>query len=265
MKNGYGKLKFTSTIANEVQRVCFPRDIFASLGLLAVLAGTVVLMHTALYSRAVQRSNALQSRSEDLRIPYGSTRLPETHFGLTMGVQQDHGAESNRSKDGFGYLKQIATGVRIPSEEMHPLPGPQLANPRLIPSLWPVLGKVTSLFGKRLDPFKRVDAFHAGLDIASHYGDAIRATADGIVRETRWGTGYGRMIIIDHTSGISTWYCHLSSFSVKPKMHVTGGEIIGYEGQSGRSTGPHLHYEVRIYDAPVNPWQYLWDFHTSRS
>ncbi len=125
------------------------------------------------------------------------------------------------------------------------------------PSLWPIEGRVTSSFGERQDPFNSEGAFHAGIDIAAPYGTPVRATADGDVATAGWGTGYGREIMIDHGHEVSTLYAHLSSITVIAGQHVTRGEVIGYVGQSGRSTGPHLHYEVRVHSVPVNPHKYL--------
>lgn len=125
------------------------------------------------------------------------------------------------------------------------------------PSLWPIEGRVTSGFGERQDPFNSEGAFHSGIDIAAPYGTAVRATADGDVATAGWGTGYGREIMIDHGHNISTLYAHLSSIAVIAGQHVTCGEIIGYVGQSGHATGPHLHYEVRVHSVPVNPRKYL--------
>lgn len=125
------------------------------------------------------------------------------------------------------------------------------------PTLWPVVGRITSSFGERLDPFNGEGAFHSGIDIATTYGSAVRAPADGIVLKAGYGTGYGREIIIDHGSGIETLYGHLSGFAVTAGEQVRRGQVIGYVGDSGRSTGPHLHYEVRIRNTPVNPHRYL--------
>ena len=125
------------------------------------------------------------------------------------------------------------------------------------PSLWPVVGPVTSSFGERLDPFNGEGAFHAGIDISSHFGDPIRATADGTVETAGLASGYGREIVIDHGYGVKTVYGHLSGFAVTDGQQVTRGQVIGYVGTSGRSTGPHLHYEVRIRNTPVNPHKYL--------
>jgi len=127
----------------------------------------------------------------------------------------------------------------------------------IAPTLWPVVGRITGVFGERLDPFSGEGAFHSGLDIASRYGDEIRATGDGIVDTVEQRAGYGKLVIVDHGFGVTTWYGHLSGFNVQVGMRVKCGDVIGYEGDSGRSTGPHLHYEVRIYNTPVNPWRYL--------
>jgi murein DD-endopeptidase MepM/ murein hydrolase activator NlpD len=125
------------------------------------------------------------------------------------------------------------------------------------PNLWPVEGSVTGSFGERIDPFNGEGAFHSGIDIASSYGQAVIAPADGIVLFADFMGGYGRAIMINHGHGITTRYGHLSNFAVAAGQHVQRGDVIGYVGLSGRSTGPHLHYEVRINDTPVNPHKYL--------
>jgi len=125
------------------------------------------------------------------------------------------------------------------------------------PNLWPVQGQVTGSFGERIDPFNGEGAFHSGVDIGSSYGAPIIAPADGVVTFTDTLGGYGKAIMIDHGNGISTRYGHLSGFAVTAGQRVHRGDVIGYVGESGRSTGPHLHYEVRINDVPVNPYRYL--------
>lgn len=125
------------------------------------------------------------------------------------------------------------------------------------PNLWPVEGQVTGSFGERIDPFNGEGAFHSGVDISSNLGHPIIAPADGVVTYTDLLGGYGRAIMINHGNGISTRYGHLSGFAVTAGQTVHRGDIIGYVGDSGRSTGPHLHYEVRINDTPVNPYKYL--------
>ena len=125
------------------------------------------------------------------------------------------------------------------------------------PSLWPVVGPVTSSFGEREDPFNGEGAFHAGIDISSTFGAPVRATADGTVEMADRASGYGREIVIDHGYGVKTAYGHLSGFAVTEGQQVTRGQVIGYVGMSGRSTGPHVHYEVRVRNTPVNPHKYL--------
>jgi murein DD-endopeptidase MepM/ murein hydrolase activator NlpD len=125
------------------------------------------------------------------------------------------------------------------------------------PSMWPLEGRVNSSFGERLDPINGEGAFHSGVDICAPYGTPVRAAADGDVTKAEMGAGYGREITIDHGHEVETLYGHLSAFAVVAGQHVTRGQVIGFVGQSGRATGPHLHYEVRIHNVPVNPHKYL--------
>jgi murein DD-endopeptidase MepM/ murein hydrolase activator NlpD len=125
------------------------------------------------------------------------------------------------------------------------------------PSLWPVEGPVTGSFGERIDPFNGEGAFHNGVDISSSYGQAVRAPADGVVVFADSMAGYGRLVIVQHSTTLSTRFAHLSGFAVTDGETVHRGDLLGYVGLSGRSTGPHLHYEVRINNTPVNPHRYL--------
>jgi murein DD-endopeptidase MepM/ murein hydrolase activator NlpD len=125
------------------------------------------------------------------------------------------------------------------------------------PSMWPIEGPITSSFGEREDPFNGEGAFHSGIDISAPSGSPVRATADGDVSDASMGAGYGREVVLNHGHDLMTVYGHLSAIAVLPGQHVTRGEVIGYVGQSGRSTGPHLHYEVRVHNVPVNPHKYL--------
>ncbi|MGA3011772.1 MAG: M23 family metallopeptidase [Terracidiphilus sp.] len=125
------------------------------------------------------------------------------------------------------------------------------------PSLWPLEGRIASSFGERQDPINGEGAFHSGIDIDAPIGSPVRATADGNVISASMNSGYGREIVIDHGHDVMTIYAHLSVMSVVTGQHVTRGQVIGNVGQSGRSTGPHLHYEVRVHKVPVNPYKYL--------
>ena len=125
------------------------------------------------------------------------------------------------------------------------------------PTMWPVMGPITGAFGERTDPFNGEGAFHSGVDISCHYGQPVLAPADGVVTFADFYNGYGRMLQIDHGNGVSTRYGHLSGFAVSDGQTVRQGQVIAYVGLTGRSTGPHLHYEVRIHDTPVNPHKFL--------
>ena len=200
------------------------------------------------------RLNSLQSLAGEVAMAYGITRFHQSAFGLTDTAPD---VQFQESVDEFSYLEKNVTAVSMSGSGMRLLPETQLSTLGIVPTLWPVLGRITGVFGERLDPFSGEGAFHSGLDIASRYGDAVHATADGIIEEAGQRAGYGRVVVVDHGFGVTTWYAHLSAFKAQAGMHVKAGDVIGYEGDSGRSTGPHLHYEVRIYNTPVNPWRYL--------
>jgi murein DD-endopeptidase MepM/ murein hydrolase activator NlpD len=125
------------------------------------------------------------------------------------------------------------------------------------PSLWPVEGRVGSSFGGRSDPINGEGAFHSGIDIEAPIGTPVRATADGEVTGAMLGAGYGRQVVIDHGHDMMTVYGHLSAIVALPGQHVSRGQVIGYVGMTGRATGPHLHYEVRVHNVPVNPHKYM--------
>jgi murein DD-endopeptidase MepM/ murein hydrolase activator NlpD len=128
-----------------------------------------------------------------------------------------------------------------------------------VPSLWPIMGPITSGFGQREDPIlgNGEGEFHTGIDIGAPNGLPIRATGDGIVKTAEMANGYGREVVIDHGHGVDTLYGHMSGFAVVAGQTVVRGQVIGYVGHSGRTTGSHLHYEVRIHNTPVNPHKYL--------
>jgi murein DD-endopeptidase MepM/ murein hydrolase activator NlpD len=128
-----------------------------------------------------------------------------------------------------------------------------------VPSLWPVMGPITSSFGQREDPIlgNGEGEFHKGIDISAPNGVEIRATGDGVVKSAAMANGYGREVIIDHGHGVETCYGHMSGFAVMAGQAVVRGQVIGYVGHSGRVTGSHVHYEVRIRNTPVNPHKYL--------
>jgi murein DD-endopeptidase MepM/ murein hydrolase activator NlpD len=126
------------------------------------------------------------------------------------------------------------------------------------PTLWPVDGKLEGGFGGRRNPFGGPGyEFHSGQDIEAAMGTPVVAGARGTVSFTGWQNGYGQLVIVDHGGGLSTRYGHLSHIDVDTGQKVSRGQLLGHVGSTGRSTGPHLHYEVRINDEPVDPLQYL--------
>ena len=125
--------------------------------------------------------------------------------------------------------------------------------PHTTPSIWPSAGYVSSPYGLRFDGTE----FHQGIDIAADMGAPIVATADGVVTAAGWNGGYGNMVDVDHGGGIVTRYGHASALAVTVGQQVRRGEVIAYVGSTGRSTGPHVHYEVRVDGQPVNPAGYL--------
>jgi len=126
------------------------------------------------------------------------------------------------------------------------------------PNLWPTAGFLSGQFGQRESISELGEApFHAGVDIASAYGNRVLASADGTITTADCLSGYGNIVVIDHGFGISTRYAHLSVLSVELGQRVKRGEIVGLVGKTGRATGPHLHYEVRVGGKPVNPLQYI--------
>lgn len=125
------------------------------------------------------------------------------------------------------------------------------------PALWPLEGRLLSSFGTRQDPFSGMGGFHAGVDISAPTGTPVRATADGTVDFAGWNSGFGKLLVIRHPGGVETYYAHLSGFAVIPGQEIRMGEVVAYSGSTGRSTAPHLHYEVRDHGTPINPYKFL--------
>ena len=127
------------------------------------------------------------------------------------------------------------------------------------PAIMPVRGYPSGRFGYRLDPFSGERQFHPGIDISAPRGNAVTATADAVVVFARRKLGYGKLVVLEHRFGISTLYGHLNGFTVKRGQKVKKGDIIGYVGSTGRTTGAHLHYEVRLKGQPLNPLRFFRD------
>jgi murein DD-endopeptidase MepM/ murein hydrolase activator NlpD len=160
-------------------------------------------------------------------------------------------------EDTFGVLRDLLVGLenRLRSVRTNVEKREELAN--ATPSIWPAHGWLTSSFGGRQDPFTGENGHHAGLDISTDRGEPVYATADGTVESAAYSGDYGNLVTISHGFGLTTRYGHLSGFAVKPGELVKRGEVIGYVGSTGRSTGPHLHYEILANGRLLNPLQLL--------
>jgi len=125
------------------------------------------------------------------------------------------------------------------------------------PSIWPVQGWVTSGFGFRTNPFTGLNQMHEGMDISNRIGAPVVAPADGIISDTGSDWGHGKILVISHGFGVVSRYSHLNKVSVRVGQKVKRGDKIAEVGMSGKTTGPHLHYEVRLNSIPVNPMRYI--------
>ena len=250
----------------HLEKTTHEKDIqVASLGSLAsevsaiygLTAGRLTLTHGLKFSRAHKGGAAA---AEAARTPLK---------GTTTAITDD---SYYKSLDTFYALKRTAE-AGLPQQTLMPNLGVRgalgdlagldpsfaLASGRNVPDMWPILGPVNSGFGQREDPVigLGVGEFHKGVDIGSPDGTPVHAPADGRVVKAGMGTGYGREIEVDHGNGIVTVYGHLQGYNVVDGEQVVKGQVIGFVGHSGRTTGSHLHYEVQVRGSAVNPHKYL--------
>jgi murein DD-endopeptidase MepM/ murein hydrolase activator NlpD len=158
------------------------------------------------------------------------------------------------------FVNDLQSAVKVREQSLAELKQELLvkkARMEATPSIWPTNGDVTSRFGSRSSPFDGGSDWHPGIDIANSSGTTIVATADGEVIQSEWYGGYGNMVQIDHGNGIRTIYAHNSQIIVHTGQVVKKGQIIAYMGNTGYSTGPHLHYEIRVNGTTVNPMNFL--------
>jgi murein DD-endopeptidase MepM/ murein hydrolase activator NlpD len=278
---------FIASTPGKLKKLIVPAYVLHGIAILAIIGGITVVAAAGSYSRMlwkVGNYNALRHDQQTLKRQYqelqntvadtnqrlDSLQSLATEVAMTYGVLRYHPAAFDvsdnpvtpqdafdRSVEQYTFLKRNAAVIAISSGGLRLMPAMSFADSSYTPSIWPVLGHITDSFGERLDPFSGEGAFHTGIDVATDYGAPVHATADGIITIAENHAGYGRLVVIDHGFGITTWYAHLSSFSAVPGARIKRGEVVGYTGISGRSTGPHVHYEVRMNNAPINPWRYM--------
>jgi murein DD-endopeptidase MepM/ murein hydrolase activator NlpD len=161
------------------------------------------------------------------------------------------------TEDTFGVLRDLLYTLESRLQLVQPDVERRQALAAATPSIWPAQGWMNDGYGSRRDPFTGGSDYHPGLDISANRGEPVVATANGTVTNAQRSGAYGNMVVIDHGFGISTRYAHLDSFRLKPGDPVRRGEVVGYAGSTGRSTGDHLHYEVLVYGRHLNPLQFL--------
>jgi len=170
-------------------------------------------------------------------------------------------------KDEKGLIQQMSTDIeRLQSEaisreeslsELEKLLHTKKEMLTHTPSIWPTMGWVTSMFGFRTNPFTGLTQMHEGLDISNRLGTAVVAPADGIISDTGNDWVHGKILVISHGFGMTTRYSHLSKVMVRVGQKVKRGDKVAEVGMTGRTTGPHLHYEVKLNGIPVNPMRYI--------
>jgi murein DD-endopeptidase MepM/ murein hydrolase activator NlpD len=189
-------------------------------------------------------------------------RLPAVVKSRAMGggsgsVAPMLGRALGSSDSAFGVLREVLVGIEDRLELVRSGVERRHALAAATPSIWPVTGWLSSSYGGRRDPFTGQNDFHPGLDISSPQGEPVLAPADGVVSSASVSGNYGNLIVLDHGFGIVTKYGHLSRFAVMNGQEVKRGDVIGFVGTTGRSTSPHLHYEIWMNGQLTNPLRLL--------
>jgi len=281
MKQEYFVLVLAHSIRGRLRRIQIPHTAVYAILALALFGCFSIFGFVASYARMawkVANYNALRREADSLRTSYQNLQKVVSETNTQMASLQLYAKEVSSA---FGIKQKLegpsdvsAEGKLVPSvaESMEDysflrnldklaLPTRSWGRVQLEkakPNLWPVEGMLMSGFSQRTDPFSGEGAFHTGVDITAPTGTLVRATADGIVIQAEMVSGgYGRLIRIDHGGGVQTYYAHLSRINVHVGQDVRLGDVVGFVGSSGRVTAPHLHYEVRLGGAPVNPYRYM--------
>src|SRR5256884_6076181 len=278
---------FIASSRGKLRKVIVPAYVLHGIAVLALIGSISVTAAVGSYSRMlwkVGNYNALRHDQETLKKQYkqlqstvndtnqrlDSLQSLATEVAMTYGVLRYHPAAFDqsdnpvdaqdafdRSIEQYTFLKRNAAVIAISSSGLHLLSPMSFANSAYTPSIWPVMGHITDSFGERLDPFSGEGAFHTGVDVASDYGAPVHATADGIITIAGNHAGYGRLVVVDHGFGITTWYAHLSAFSAGSGARRQRRAGAGSTGISRRPTRPHSHPPIPANQPPHNTWRYL--------
>lgn len=281
MKQEYFVVVLAHSLRGRLRRIHIPHTAVYAVLALAVLGCFSALGFVASYARMalkVANYNALKGEADNLRNRYqnlqkvvsqtneqlATLEIYAKEVTLAYGIKQKLEGPSDIVSEGKlvpTFAESLEDYSFLESTKILSLPGHRarslLATAPSQPNLWPVEGRLIGAFGIRTDPFSGEGAMHMGVDIGAPTGTPVRATADGVVIYAQMESGYGKLIRVDHGNGVQTYYAHLSSFYVTVGQDVRRGETIGAVGSTGRVTAPHLHYEVRVGGAPMNPGHYL--------
>ena len=215
-------------------------------------------------SELQQNMNRLNQLDSDLRHIVNSEDAPDTSRSAPARLTNYNGqggpAVQPKASELLNLVKELKTAVNEREDSLLNLKESITAKKERLaatPSIWPSAGEVTSRFGWRSSPWGGGGDWHPGIDIASDTGTPIYATADGVVANSSWYGGYGNMVEINHGNGIVTIYGHNSQNLVSAGQQIKKGQLIAYMGSTGYSTGPHVHYEIRVNGTAVNPSSFL--------
>src|SRR3984893_3776285 len=268
-------ISYTSRSRSQIRRVCLHKKwlkrsaVLVFLVLCSALYGFYGLTQQATHLRIERENERLRAETErQLHVLNELTYRVQVVEDTSRKLAEKSGVVNNDDKSlhssGGPSIPLDTAGLAALENKMSHLEQDMrvyevvLRERGFTPSIWPVDGKLESGFGARRNPFGGTSyEFHAGQDIEVPWGTSVVAGAKGKVTFVGWQHGYGQLVIIDHGGGLTTRYGHLSELDVELGQEVGRGEFIGRVGSTGRSTGPHLHYEIRINDLPVNPLQYL--------
>jgi murein DD-endopeptidase MepM/ murein hydrolase activator NlpD len=281
LNQNYFIVTLAHSLHGRLQRIHIPhRFVYGSLcafGIMMLMMASVAGSYARMALK-VANYNSLQHEAQVLRERYDNLQNKVKQTNEQLASLQMLADEVTTA---YGVKKQLAGSPDLVGEAMDsltPTMGETLAeydylrttnlarrkgnifsrrDVNVLPSIWPVNGRLEGGYGERSDPFSGEGAMHTGLDISAPTGTPVHVTADGIVLHAGWNGGYGRCVIVDHGNGYQTWYGHLSRMDVIEGQEIRQGEVLGEVGSSGRSTGSHLHYEVRIHTTPVNPYRFL--------
>ncbi|MEC4676969.1 MAG: M23 family metallopeptidase [Nitrospirota bacterium] len=236
------------------------------LAVIICLTGTIYFYSAAVktseYERMKGKLNYYSGQFLELKSTISTLKKAENEFNDLFALKSREAVleKLDTSDSGSIDLENLKLQIRISMETVGEIKD-YLSQQRDIymstPSGWPVDGRITSAYGWREHPMTKKRDFHSGMDIAAGPGEPVKATADGIVSFAAWSGGNGKLVVIEHGQGFSTFYGHNKKINVKVGQKVKRGDVISYIGSTGNSTGPHVHYEVWKEGKSVNPYKYL--------